>query len=141
MDFLSFIIRLTLSFAFFSLLKFVRKISSQPRNLPPGPPRKPIFGNALQIPKKQPWIVFTEWGRKYGMINSLIFIFLDLLAFYLGDIVYLKVFNRSLVVLNSHQAVIDLFEKRSTCYSNRPVRHMATLFVLQFPKLILFVCY
>ena len=33
----------------------------------PGPPRLPILGNMLQIPKViVPYVKFTEWSREYG---------------------------------------------------------------------------
>jgi hypothetical protein len=33
---------------------------------PPGPKGVLLFGNALQVPKEDPWIVYTEWARIYG---------------------------------------------------------------------------
>ena len=38
----------------------------------------------------------------------------------LGDLVYFQGFGKSLLVLNSLQAMTDLFEKRASKYSHRP---------------------
>ena len=41
-----------------------------------------------------------------------------------GDVIYVRVFGNPVIVLNSAEAVSDLFEKRSANYSSRPVRTM-----------------
>ncbi|KAJ3754463.1 cytochrome P450 [Lentinula raphanica] len=74
--------------------------------LPPGPKRLPIVGNALDYPTVHPWIKYAEWSRDYG-----------------SDVVYAKIFNTSMVILNSEEAINDLFVKRSAIYSDRP-RHI-----------------
>ncbi|KAJ4469274.1 cytochrome P450 [Lentinula aciculospora] len=74
--------------------------------LPPGPKRLPIVGNALDYPTDTPWVKYAEWSREYG-----------------SDVVYAKIFNTSMVILNSEQAINDLFVKRSAIYSDRP-RHI-----------------
>jgi hypothetical protein len=33
---------------------------------PPGPPGWPLIGNVLDMPHIRPWLIFTEWGKKYG---------------------------------------------------------------------------
>jgi hypothetical protein len=38
----------------------------------------------------------------------------------LGDIVYTRLLNKPVVVVNSEEVAIDLFELRSTIYSDRP---------------------
>ena len=40
--------------------------SSQGRRLPPGPPRLPVIGNLLDIPKVRPWEMYLEKSKKYG---------------------------------------------------------------------------
>lgn len=50
---------------------------------------------------------------------------------YTGDVMYLNMLRRSVVVLNSVEAAIDLLEKRSANYSDRP----------PFPIFELCVCY
>ncbi|KAF8069228.1 cytochrome P450 [Lyophyllum atratum] len=100
------------------LFKLTRASSKPTR---PGPPGKPFFGNALDIPKQAPWLKFTEWGTTYG------------------DIVFAKVFTRKLVIVHSYDLAIQLFEKRSANYANRPRRYMAEL--SGFGKAMLFKNY
>jgi hypothetical protein len=45
-------------------------------------------------------------------------------------VIYIHIFGNPLLVLNSAEAVNDLFEKRGAIYSSRPVRTMISeLFV------------
>ena len=48
-------------------------------------------------------------------------------SFLLGDLLYLRIFSRSVLVLNSLEAAIDLQEKHFAIYSDRPRRVMAEL--------------
>ncbi|KAI0767204.1 cytochrome P450 [Fomes fomentarius] len=77
--------------------------------LPPGPRPLPIIGNALDIPK-------TAMAAKFR----------DLSAIY-GDILYLSAFGKPMIVLGSHEAAIDLLEKRSANYSTRPHNPMVDI--------------
>ncbi|KZT12691.1 cytochrome P450 [Laetiporus sulphureus 93-53] len=77
------------------------------RSLPPGPRRIPIIGNALAIPKFDPWITFSRWQKTYG------------------DIIYLEILGRPMVILNSSKIAKDLLDKRSSLYSDRPHLVMA----------------
>lgn len=36
----------------------------------PGPPRLPLLGNALQMPRIREWVVYAEWAKKYGKIYN-----------------------------------------------------------------------
>ena len=38
-----------------------------------------------------------------------------------GEIIYLNVVGQEMIVLNSSKAAVDLFDKKSSNYSNRPV--------------------
>ncbi|KAJ7765339.1 cytochrome P450 [Mycena metata] len=78
------------------------------RRLPPGPPKLPFIGNVLSMPSSHEWITFSQWGKKYG-----------------SDIIHLDVLGTSIVVLNSYNAAIDLLDKRSAIYSDRPRLVMA----------------
>jgi cytochrome P450 len=44
--------------------------------------------------------------------------------------VYLNIFGRPLVIINSHKVAVDLLEKRSRIYSGRPVSKMVKLYEL-----------
>lgn len=39
---------------------------------------------------------------------------------YLGDVVYLSALGTHIIILNSYQAVQDLFHRRGAIYSGRP---------------------
>ncbi|KAL6299078.1 cytochrome P450 [Sparassis latifolia] len=69
--------------------------------LPPGPPAEPLIGHTRIFPAVHQVDVFTKWAAEYG------------------NIFYLKVLGKPIVVLNSFQTVTDLLEKRSAIYSDR----------------------
>ena len=46
------------------LMKFLFSKARAPS--PPGPRPLPIIGNVLDVPQKEPWVSFTEWGKHYG---------------------------------------------------------------------------
>ncbi|PPQ89827.1 hypothetical protein CVT25_007528 [Psilocybe cyanescens] len=77
----------------FSNSRLVRK-----RRLPPGPRRLPLIGNAHQMPKRDVWSVFADWGKIYG------------------DIVHVDILGKPLVILNSSKVARDLLDKRSVHY-------------------------
>ncbi|KAG8907298.1 hypothetical protein FRB99_004747 [Tulasnella sp. 403] len=70
--------------------------------LPPGPPPYPIIGNWYDMPRSRQALTFTEWGKIYG------------------PIVYVSVFGRSTLILNTYQVARDLLDKRGQIYSDRP---------------------
>ncbi|KAE9388626.1 cytochrome P450 [Gymnopus androsaceus JB14] len=70
--------------------------------LPPGPRADPIIGHLRKIPSAHQPEVFHEWAKKYG------------------DVLYLEVLGRKMVILDSLEAANDLLEKRSSIYSCRP---------------------
>ncbi|KAJ6544151.1 cytochrome P450 [Mycena capillaripes] len=88
---------LALATAFFLLSR-----SRQRRPFPPGPRPLPLIGNLFDIPRSNAWETFFKWKDLYG------------------DVVYLNILGRSIVLLNSTQATYDLLEKRGTIYSDRP---------------------
>ncbi|KAH9834664.1 cytochrome P450 monooxygenase [Rhodofomes roseus] len=71
-------------------------------SLPPGPPRVPLLGNAHQLPQSDQHLTFTKWAAQYG------------------DVVYVEIFTRPTIILNSAKAAIDLMDKRGAIYSDRP---------------------
>ncbi|KAJ8086070.1 hypothetical protein PM082_004889 [Marasmius tenuissimus] len=72
------------------------------KNLPPGPPKKPLIGNLFDIPRLSPWYTFSDWKRRYG------------------NIVSVEALGRGIVVLNSIEAVEDLLVNRAMSFSDRP---------------------
>ncbi|KAJ3484835.1 hypothetical protein NLI96_g5365 [Meripilus lineatus] len=56
----------------------------------------------FDIPYQQAWDVYRQWSRQYG-----------------SDIIRVRAPGKNIVVLNSLEAVTDLFEKKSSIYSDR----------------------
>jgi hypothetical protein len=80
----------------------------RPSNYPPGP--KPVLGlgNLHQIPTVAPFLQFYNWSKTFG------------------DIVGLKAGPGNLIILNSADAIHELFSKRGTVYSGRPYLYIPT---------------
>ncbi|KAH7907412.1 cytochrome P450, partial [Hygrophoropsis aurantiaca] len=73
---------------------------------PPGPPRRILLGNLLQIPRFRAWHTFLSWKHQYG------------------DVVYAEALGNGILILNTLESVTDLLEKRSSIYSDRPTLTM-----------------
>ncbi|THU83172.1 cytochrome P450 [Dendrothele bispora CBS 962.96] len=71
------------------------------RKLPPGPRGLPWLGNIFQLDKKL-WRIFHEWKDVYG------------------PIVTFDLCGQNMIVLNTHKVAMDLLDKRSAIYSDRP---------------------
>lgn len=71
--------------------------------LPPGPKPLPLVGNLFDLPKDHDWVHWAKHRDVYGPISSV------------------TVFNQTIIILNDLQAALDLFERRSNVYSNRPI--------------------
>lgn len=78
------------------------------RQVPPGPRSLPLLGNVRQLPKAYQERTFLEWGREYG------------------PIVFAKMFQTPVVIINSLEVARDLLNERSQNYSGRPVFTMLT---------------
>ncbi|KAJ3570930.1 hypothetical protein NP233_g4088 [Leucocoprinus birnbaumii] len=70
--------------------------------LPPGPPADPMIGHLRYLPPDNPEIKLTEWAETYG------------------DVMYIQVLNKRIVILSSAEAMTDLLDKRGAIYSDRP---------------------
>ncbi|KAF8180009.1 hypothetical protein K438DRAFT_1207141 [Mycena galopus ATCC 62051] len=70
--------------------------------LPPGPPGHPLIGHLLRLPSAESPLVFHRWFKTYG------------------PVMHLNVLGRSLIILDSHEAAVDLLDKRGSIYSDRP---------------------
>ncbi|KAJ6493028.1 cytochrome P450 [Mycena sanguinolenta] len=72
------------------------------RPLPPGPPKDPLIGHLRYMPTAQAPFVFHEWAKTYG------------------DVMHLQVLGKSMIVLDTLQAAVDLLDKKGSIYSDRP---------------------
>ncbi|KAG1719685.1 cytochrome P450 [Suillus lakei] len=86
--------------AYLIKLAFKKK---NPVPYPPGPRGWPVIGN---VPDMQPhiklWLTFAEWGKKYG------------------DISHAQILGEHIIVLNSVTKAIEILDKKSSIYSDRP---------------------
>ncbi|KAI9438808.1 cytochrome P450 [Lactarius indigo] len=71
------------------------------RNLPPGPKCLPLIGDVLHA-VDHGWLASPQRRDDYG------------------ELMYLSVFGQGILVLNSQRVAVDLLEKRSNIYSDRP---------------------
>ncbi|KAJ7177912.1 cytochrome P450 [Mycena filopes] len=92
-----------------SVLLWRRFLASKQLPLPPGPPTKFLIGNLHQLPDKQPWLRYADWSKEYG------------------PLITLRTFHHTQLILNSAKSALDLLERRSGVYSDRPVSWMAHL--------------
>ncbi|KAJ7212663.1 cytochrome P450 [Mycena pura] len=75
--------------------------------LPPGPRGLPFVGNVLDIPSENHWIKFTELGAIWG------------------DILSLRVFGQTIIIINNVEIAEDLLDAHGANFSDRPVLQMA----------------
>jgi hypothetical protein len=69
---------------------------------PPGPRPDPIIGNLRQMPTEYQWVTWAEWAKQYGPLT------------------YCSVFGQHILIINTHEAAVELLEKRGQLYSDRP---------------------
>ncbi|KAK7682349.1 hypothetical protein QCA50_014554 [Cerrena zonata] len=89
-----------LLFGLFLLKRIIK--TKRPGPFPPGPKGLPLIGNILDMPRSYEWLTFSKWANRWG------------------NIVYLRTLGQSIVVLNSYDDAVDMLEKRSSIYSDRP---------------------
>ncbi|KAF5366453.1 hypothetical protein D9758_009803 [Tetrapyrgos nigripes] len=75
--------------------------------LPPGPPKLPIVGNLLNLPRGFEWFTYMRWGKEYH-----------------SDIIHLDIAGSSVLVVNTSEAAFELMDRRSALYSSRPLMTM-----------------
>jgi hypothetical protein len=103
------------------VLYTARYFTSPYRRLPPGPRGYPIIGNILELRSEQ-WLKFADWRKKYGQfVLSVNFLGGEILTrTRLGELIYLNAAGQPIVVLNSQRVAVDLLDRRSGIYSDRP---------------------
>ncbi|KAJ7708771.1 cytochrome P450 [Mycena rosella] len=83
-------------------LYYTRKKKKIVAPFPPGPRGLPILGNAADLPQSLPWLTFSRWAKEHG------------------PIVHLRILGKSIIILNDVNYAIDMLDKKSRVYSNRP---------------------
>lgn len=84
----------------FALVKLLLNRFSR-RSLPPGPPGIPLLGNVKQLSSSL-WVTFRDLQSTYG------------------PLIYISVFGKDIIVINTHEVASDLLDKRARIYSDRP---------------------
>ncbi|KAF7762119.1 hypothetical protein Agabi119p4_8712 [Agaricus bisporus var. burnettii] len=74
--------------------------------LPPGPKKRFLLGNLLDMPTSKEWTTFAAWGGKWG------------------NMVSVSVFGQQMIILNSAKTASDLLDKKGSIYSDRPRMEM-----------------
>lgn len=98
---------LDLSFTLLGIYLLKRILSScYSTPLPPGPKGLPIIGNVLEMPSSQEWKTFARWGKQWGGLVSV------------------KVLGQPIIIINSVQIAMEMLDKKSAIYSDRPVLMM-----------------
>lgn len=72
------------------------------RNLPPGPTPWPIFGNALEVLKKEVYEAHIDWHKKYGPVHT----------FWQGEL--------PIVAVSDYDLINETFIKDADAYIGRP---------------------
>ncbi|KAL4256673.1 cytochrome P450 family protein [Pleurotus pulmonarius] len=83
-----------------------RKFGHREGFLPPGPPTRFLLGNVPDIPRSLPFVQLTRWASDYG------------------EIVSLKILNRTMVVVNSGPAVKEILDKQGVLSGDRPQAYL-----------------
>ncbi|EDR09884.1 uncharacterized protein LACBIDRAFT_189858 [Laccaria bicolor S238N-H82] len=99
-----------------SCLWFLKNIGGKklnPNRLPhpPGPKGLPFLGAMFEVPSlsQKPWLVYDKWFKTYG------------------DIIYFEILGQPFMILGSLKRTNDIFDKRSSNYSDRKLSSMLEL--------------
>lgn len=104
------ILALSLDFALgilaLALLVRVFRSGKYPAPLPPGPKRSPFSGNLKDLPRpgEPEWIHWAKHKERYGPLS------------------YLNVLGQDMMIISDCKIAFNLFEKRGSIYSGRPVQ-------------------
>ena len=112
------------SLVVFALLTGIVYVLRRKRyRFPPGPKGLPIVGNIWDIPSAHEYLQYEQWSREYGTSQNMLLVefVCPNEALEDSDIIYLNLSGSPLMVVNSITACNDLFDKRSSNYSDRHV--------------------
>ncbi|KAJ3008046.1 hypothetical protein NUW54_g3309 [Trametes sanguinea] len=99
-----------ISFTSFLCLIFAKLHSRAEKPLPPGPRRSPLIGNLFNAPRaRKPWVAFRHLMQTYG------------------DIVYLEVLGRRMLLLGNPSDILEFLDKRSSITSDRAYSPLISL--------------
>ncbi|KAI0066963.1 cytochrome P450 [Artomyces pyxidatus] len=91
------------TFAILAIVWIRQLLGGNKLPLPPSPKALPILGNLLDLASGEVYVKTRDWSRELG-----------------DDVISLNIMGNTMVVLNSAQAVADIFDKRGSNYSDRP---------------------
>jgi len=92
---------------------------------PPGPKGLPILQNLLDFPAQQEWKTFAKWGQQFGKsFWKFTFTQITPSCSTVGDIVSVSIFGQRMIILNNVQQAMDMLDKKSSIYSDRPIIQM-----------------
>jgi hypothetical protein len=101
---------------------YIQERQENPKNLPlpPGPKGYPIIGSLLAFPRYKAWLEYDKWSKIYGKHFHPQIHLLPIHTLRLGDMIYFKVFGHGFLILGSYERTYDIFERRSSNFSDRP---------------------
>ncbi|KAI0715646.1 O-methylsterigmatocystin oxidoreductase [Cerioporus squamosus] len=95
------------------------------RALPPGPHRMPLIGNLFSMPQSKAWYGFRDLSLIYGTFHSTCYARFTYGTS--GDVIYLQVMGRHVIVLGSLTSISEFLEKRTSNTSDRLVTPLIRL--------------
>lgn len=118
-----------LFFTYFILLqireRMIWSLRTRGRPLPPGPRPLPIIGNLLDMPSLRQWLGFRDLCSKHGAyISYSCNLNADNIT---GEIVYLDILGKPVLIVGSVRAATEILEKRSANTSDRTPSHLLPL--------------
>lgn len=90
--------------------------------LPPGPPSYPVIGQILSAPRSSEHLgykIMSEELQSALVARIYRLGYCSLAGLDAGDIICLQFFGNTIIILHSAQSASDLFDKRSSIYSDR----------------------
>ena len=86
----------------------------------PGPKGYPVIGNALDFPSSPEWKGLSQLAKKSGAsLPKSPWSHAESFGGSGTDVLYLNVIGMDMLVVNSVDAAIDLFERKSSTYADR----------------------